>query len=96
MKVLENIAAEFEAGKALGRAYRKGQVDFRGITLALAVLAVTFVVLSVMDLVVTGVGLPTALNSSYTEFLDKSGLLIKIGIFGLIIAIVYAFFLGRQ
>ena len=62
----------------------------------LASLAVAYIVLSVMDLVVTGIGLPASLNASYSEFMDKAGLATKIGVFGLIMLIVWSFFVYFQ
>jgi len=73
--------------------YERGQVDFRGVLVGLGILFAGFVVLSVMDSVVTGIGLPSSLNTTYNEVLDKGGLLLKIGVFGLIMAIVWALFL---
>lgn len=75
--------------------YEKGQIDFRGVLVGLGILFAGFVVLSVMDSVITGIGLPTALNTTYTDVLDKGGLLLKIGIFGLIMAIVWALFIRQ-
>lgn len=72
-------------------------MDFRWMIYGLASLAVAYVVLTVLDLVVTGVGLTNAnLNSSYQEFTDKAGLALKIGVFGLIIIVVYTFFLSKS
>jgi len=62
----------------------------------LASLAVGYVILSVLDLVVQGIGLSDSLNTSYGEFLDKSGLALKIGVFGMIILVVYTFFLQAR
>ena len=71
----------------------KGQLDFRGALIMLGMVFAGFVVLSVLDAVVTGIGLPTALNGTYTEVLDKGGLFLKIAVFGLIMYVVWTLFL---
>jgi len=73
--------------------YVKGQVDFRSVLVGLGMIFAGFVVISVMDSVVTGIGLPSALSTTYNDVLDKGGLLLKIGIFGLIMAIVWVLFI---
>ena len=73
--------------------YEMGQMDFRAVLVGLGMIFAGFVVISVMDSVVTGIGMPTALNTSYQDVLDKGGLLLKIGIFGLIMAVVWVLFI---
>ena len=73
--------------------FEYGQIDFRSVLVGLGMLFAGFVVISVMDEVVTGIGLPTSLQTTYNDVLDKGGLLLKIGIFGLIMAIVWVLFI---
>ena len=71
----------------------EGQVDFRGALITLGLIIAGFVVVSVLDSVVTGIGLPTSLNATYTDVLDKAGLFLKISVFGLIMYVVWTLFL---
>ena len=73
----------------------EGQVDFRGVLLVLGMIFAGFVVISVLDQVVQGIGIPTSLNTTYNDVLDKSGLLLKIGVFGLIMFVVWQLFLKQ-
>lgn len=71
----------------------RGQADFRGILLMLGMIFAGFVVISVLDQVVQGIGVPSSLNTTYNDVLDKGGLLLKIGVFGLIMYVVWTLFL---